>query len=406
MRVSDIRITETAGSCQLAGLVASDAHPDETDWFDPFLLWWRFPPWCAPLLDARNGDPFLAALLLPAMHVKERLRLDAPVSPRLLAAVPRIQAIYQAFDADATPIAVEAPARAEPLPAEGSAAGVGLFFSMGVDSSYSLLKNQRDHANGAWAVTHLISLHGIDIDHDGWDEAFPPALLPSFERVARETGTTLVPVVTNVRKVGARLAPWTMLHGGALAGVALALGSGLRQVLVASSASYGAIYPWGTHPLLDPLWSTEGLRVIHDGCEADLAAKLALVSQSPLAMATLRVCPGFGNGYNCGRCMKCLRTMIALLQAGALERCQTLPHEIDAEDLRYALRGPAGQVHQANFRKRLEVFAASGARPDLQAVIAEHLASLDQPAHRKQGRGKRLRRWRRPWERVVAWLGG
>jgi hypothetical protein len=404
MRVSDIRVVEIEGGCQLEALVESDAHPDETDWFAPFALWYRFPAWCAPLLSAGNGDPFLAALLLPAMRVGERLRVEAPVSPRLLAAAPQILSIYEAFDPRAMRVPVEAGARTEPLPADGGPARVGLFFSMGVDSSYSLLKNLRDHPGDADTITHLISLHGIDVDHDGWSEAFPPQLLSNFERVARETGKILTPVVTNVRKVGARLAPWTMLHGGALASVALALGSGLSSVLVASSASYDAVYPWGTHPMLDPLWSTEGLTVVHDGCEADLAAKLAIVAGSPLVLETLRVCPGFGNGYNCGRCMKCMRTMVALLHIGVLDRCRTLPHEIDAEALRVALRGPGGRVHRANFQKRLDALVASGMRPDLQAVIAEHLATLDEQALARQEASRRpaLRRLRdrlRLWHR-------
>ena len=400
MRVFDIRVASSGDVCELRGWVESDVGPDETDWFAPFPLWWRFPVWCAPFLSDRNGDPFLAALLLPAMRVREPLRLDAAVSPKLLAATPRIQEIYEAFDARATRVPVEAAVRTEPLPTDGSAGRVGLFFSMGVDSSYSLLKNLRDHPDDQDTITHLISLHGIDVDHDGWSEEFPPVLLAGFERVARETGKTLTPVVTNVRKVGARLAPWTMLHGGGLASVALALGDGLRQVLIASSASYDAIYPWGTHPLLDPLWSTEGLTVVHDGFESDLAAKMAAVIRSPLVLETLRVCPGFGNGYNCGRCMKCLRTMVSLLQADALDRCRTLPHEIDAEALRVALRGPGGPVHRANFQKRLDSLVASGLRPDLQAVIAEHLASLDEQIRTQQELVMPLPR-RRIWERIA-----
>ena len=153
--------------------------------------------------------------------------------------------------------------------------------------------------------------------------------------------------------------------------------------------------------MLDPLWSTEGLTVVHDGCEADMFAKMAFVSRSPLVLETLRVCPGFGNGYNCGRCMKCMRTMVALLQAGALDRCQTLPHEIDAEAFRIALRGPGGPLHQANFRKRLESLVASGIRPDLQAVIAEHLATLDEQTVARGTMAKREPR-QRLWKRLVA----
>ncbi|MGH2614288.1 MAG: hypothetical protein ACRDJC_03535, partial [Thermomicrobiales bacterium] len=133
MRVSEIRVISLDDSSELRGLVESDADPDETGWFAPFTLWYRFPRWCAPFLSSRNGDPFLAALLLPAMRTGDRLELAAPVSAALLDALPEIQAIYAAFDPRSTRVPVEAVARTELLPTDGSASRVGLFFSMGVD---------------------------------------------------------------------------------------------------------------------------------------------------------------------------------------------------------------------------------------------------------------------------------
>ncbi len=393
MRVSEIRVLATGDGCELHGRVTSEADPDDADWFDSFALWYRFPTWCLPFLSADNGDPFLAALLLPAMRTGERLFIPAPISSRLLEALPEIQSIYAAFDPRTTRVPVDAGARSESLASDAGGQGVGLFFSMGVDSFYSLLKNQRDHPADEKTVTHVISVHGFDAAHDGWDDAFPPALLKNFAHVARKTGKTLVPVVSNVRQYGARLAPWTMLHGGAMASVALALGGAWRRVMIAASATYDTIYPWGTHPLLDPLWSTEELTVIHDGCELGTIEKTRFVVSSALVLETLRVCPGYGPGYNCGRCMKCMRTMIDLMQAGALQQSQTLPHEIDAELLRNALRMPGGPVHIHNFRRRLQMLAASGARPDLQAVIAEHLAYLEVGAGASRVRPPGL--WRR-----------
>jgi hypothetical protein len=377
MRVSDIRVFATSDGCELHGRVDSEANPDDPDWFEPFSLWYRFPSWCLPFLSPDNGDPFLAALLLPAMRMKERLLIPAPISSRLLDALAEIQAIYAAFDSRATRVSVEASVRGESLPGDGSERRIGLFFSMGVDSFYSLLKNQRNHPADEQTVTHLISVHGFDAAHDGWDDVFPRALLQNFEWVGEETGTLLVPVVSNVRHVGARLAPWTMLHGGAMASVALALGAAWRRVTIAASATYDTVYPWGTHPLLDPLWSTEGMTVVHDGCELGTIDKTRVIVSSALVLETLRVCPGYSQDYNCGRCMKCLRTMIDLLQLGVLQQCRTLPHEIDAGTLRNALRMPGGPVHIVNFRRRLESLAASHTRPDLQAVIAEHLANLE-----------------------------
>ena len=373
MRVSEIQVIPTAEAVQLQGLVESDCDADDAFWFAPFILWYRFPAWCAPFLSADNGDPFLAALLVPAMRTRERLAISAPISPRLLEALSEIQAIYDRFDQQNSLVPVEVSARHTPLPATTAAPAAGLFFSLGVDSFYSLLKQQREHPADDTRLTHLISVHGFDVAPDGWDETFPPRLLANFQRVAAETGTSLVPVTTNVRRVTERLAPWTMVHGGAMASIALALGAAFRRVTFAATTTYDRLFPWGSHPVLDPLWSTEGLCIVHDGCELNVIDKTRVIAHSELALATLRPCAGHGPGYNCGRCMKCMRTMLDLLQAGALDRCQTLPHEIDPAQLRRSLR-PGGQTHMAEYRRRLEGLAALGTSPAVCAVLAEHLA--------------------------------
>jgi hypothetical protein len=398
MRVSQIDVVPVGEAVQLQALVASDRDPDDDDWFAPFTLWYRFPRWCEPWLSAENGDPFLAALLLSAMRGRERLAIPAPVSPRLLDALPDLQAIYAAFAPRCAPIAVDAGGRDTPLPESSRDPAVGLFFSLGVDSFYSLVKNQRHHPTDDQTVTHLIAVHGFDAAHHGWDEVFPPGLLANVQRVAAETGKTLLPVVTNIRREGARLAPWTMLHGGAMASIALALGSGLRQVTIAASTPCGVPDAWGTHPVLDPLWSTEHLTVVHDGRERDRYDKTQVLAQVDLVLDTLRVCPGYGSDYNCGRCMKCMRTMIDLLQAGALDRCRTLPHEIDPEQLRIALRMPESMVQRRNFRRRLEYFVATGTRPDLQAILSEQQGRHEtQPAPGKPSRTRFIRKfWPRP----------
>ena len=117
------------------------------------------------------------------MRAGERLVLPAPVSPRLHEAIPELQAIYAAFDPRAERIPVDAVARREPLPRDEHPA-TGLFVSLGVDSFYSLLKNARNHPADAKTVTHLISIHGFDIAHDGWEGPFPPTLPADFRHVA------------------------------------------------------------------------------------------------------------------------------------------------------------------------------------------------------------------------------
>ena len=374
MRVSEIELRIDTDVCELRGRVASDREPDHDAWFEPFSLWYRFPSWCAPFLSADNGDPFLAALLVPAMAAGERLAVPAPVSPRLLAALPDIQGIHHSFDPRHIPISVEAAPRLDGVSIRGSEAGAGLFFSLGVDSWYCLRKNARDHPADDQTITHLIAVHGFDVAYDGWDSAFPNQMLTNFRRVAAETGKTLIPVATNVRRVTEELARWSMVHGGATLSIAHALGGLLRRVTLAASTTYDKLYPWGSHLVLDPRWSTEGLTVVHDECEIDRIDRTRFIAGSPLVRETLRVCPGYGPGYNCGRCYKCMRTMIDLMQAGHLEQCSTFPHEIDPERLRLALRHVRDPASTANALRRLQIFEASGEAPQLREVLAEFAA--------------------------------
>ena len=172
MRVSEIAIDSSDAGCELRGWVESEADPDHPDWFAAFPLWFRFPSWCRPYLSEDNGDPFLAALLFAAMRTGEPLTIAAPISPRLLATAPTIQDVYAAFDPRARRVPVTVRARGQPLVEDGGKRGVGLFFSLGIDSYYSLLKNERTHPADNERVTHLISIHGFDVAHGEWDPEF------------------------------------------------------------------------------------------------------------------------------------------------------------------------------------------------------------------------------------------
>jgi hypothetical protein len=378
MRVADVQVAPHADGCELRARVEPETElaPYDGKPLAPFDLWYRFPAWCRDFLRPDNGDPFLAALLVPAMTLGEPLEVPAPVSPALLRALPEIKAILHCCDRRQSPFAVAATAREHPPPPTTTGPHRGLFFSLGIDSFYSLFKNMRDHPDDEGTVTHLIAVHGMDVWDHPWDERFPPELLANSRRVAAETGKALLPVATNVRAALDRLCLWPMAHGGGLASIALALGGLFGSVRIAAATTYDQLYPWGSHPVLDPLWSAETVRVVHDGCERDRIAKTALVASSQLALDTLRVCPGFTAEYNCGRCLKCLPTMIDLLHLGVLDRCRTLPHTIDAEQLRRVLVAYRGGLNVDGYRQRLAAFA-DGEHDDVRAVLAAYLAAED-----------------------------
>ena len=81
-----------------------------------------------------------------------------------------------------------------------------------------------------------------------------------------------------------------------------------------------------------------------------------------------------GPEYNCGRCAKCLPTMIDLMLAGALHRCRTLPHDIDPEALRRIFRAYGDELNYENYLERFEALEDLETYAGLRAVIAEYLA--------------------------------
>jgi hypothetical protein len=310
----------------------------DTNWVwgdEPFQLWFKFPSEYARFLSANNGDPFIAALLAPAMFLGEPLILDAAISQKLSLALPQIQAIYRCWDNRFQPVAIRAPVRQPSTFATAAPARVGLFFSMGVDSSYSLCKNIVCRPPADDPITHLILVNGFDV-YLWEDRRFPP-LMQSMQHLAGELSKAPLVVTTNLREVSDRIVDWVQAyHGAALASIVLALRGAFCKVHIAAGQTFANLVPRGSHPLLDPLWSTEEISFVHDGLEATRQQKITYLGHCPMLVSNLRVCAISEDSevYNCGECEKCLRTMIGLHIAGLLSHCQALPHEIDPERIR------------------------------------------------------------------------
>lgn len=330
MLISDVKLLSREGYCELQAQIKSDALNE------PFLLQYRFPMEFKRFINPESGNSFLAALLLPAMRAGEPLEIRAPVSPKLLRSIDEIQAIYKCWDPTLTKVVIKAPLRKRPFPLFRHPSQIGLFFSLGVDSFYSLLKNVKHHPDDDESITHLIVVHGFDIYFGKWNSELYPTVLSNSTKVAQELGKKVLPVATNIRDFSDRFADWGPLyHGAAMASVGLLLEQVLEKVYVAATYTYAQLHPHGSHLILDPLWSTEHLSFVHDGCEANRLDKMRLIAKYPIVLDTLRVCfMNPNNEYNCGCCEKCLRTMVALHIVGALQTCKTLPHTIDPDLLR------------------------------------------------------------------------
>ena len=152
--------------------------------------------------------------------------------------------------------------------------------------------------------------------------------------VADAFNKRLIVVRTNVKDHLEQYTHWDFSHGAALASAALCLEGSISECIVASTCSYAQLHPWGSHPILDPLWSTDSLRFLHDGTEARRIDKLRVIAGNEWAMKHLRACDNPSSSGNCGACEKCLRTMVGLHVIGRLADCSAMPHRIDPRVIR------------------------------------------------------------------------
>jgi len=267
---------------------------------------------------SKNSDAFLAVALFPAMKIGQPLVIPGLVSPQLLAATDTMQETYHKW----FPQFQKIPVHAEPgiSDKEKQANEVGAFFSGGVDSFYTLLKNQNE-------ITKLILINGIMFE----SASERPKVTREIRRVAQELGKKLVVVEVNIRELSDEYTYWEDQYAGvAMASVGLLLSPQFRKIYFASSFPYEDWKPTAIHPLLEPLFSTEDLTFSIDGSDVGRPEKVARIAQSDLALSSLHACSKEFS-YNCGHCEKCIRTMLALQAEGALERCETFPQKIDPE---------------------------------------------------------------------------
>ncbi|MDQ2817033.1 MAG: hypothetical protein M3T49_02315 [Candidatus Eremiobacteraeota bacterium] len=317
-------------------------------------------------------EPFVAAAFVPALTVASRFVVETPMSRKLRDNLQRITEMFVCWEPERFHnLQVDAPSTQRPTPSGRTTA---CFFSGGVDSFYTLLKHRDD-------ISHVIFVTGFDVRLD--DTLLQAKVIEAVRAAATELGKPLIEVETNLRECFDSYVSWADHYcGAAVASVALLLSPLFHTVYVAASASYKVLVPFGSHPLLDPLWRTEALQIIHDGCEASRFQKVCAIAQSSVVRKTLRVCwRNPGGLYNCGRCLKCLHTMALLRAADAL-------HFVTTFDRRLSLRSVAWEfgahvikpnVPARNFVLSMEqaadYLAASRSDPKLLRALRQGLAA-------------------------------
>jgi hypothetical protein len=346
--------------------------------------------------DLAPGPPaFLLACLIPAMrHGERRLRLDQPVGAELCNGLLNTMHYLRSWYGEPRQIVQIEAAREQYHPLQRTGANAASFLSGGVDSLATLQINRRDYAlDHPYAIKDGLIVHGFDIggrENLSDEAAFFERALAALTPIGQDAGVKLIPVYTNLRHLDDDVTFWMYeFHGAALAAVAHALCRRIDRVCIAGTMHVPWLEPWGSHPALDPNYSTVDLRIEHDGVALSRLDKVRIIADWRVALQNLRVCTmNPAHGLNCGHCEKCLRTMLELLAVGRLNDASTFPaHDVAAEQILDI--SVEGDLPVPWYQELIEPLSRQG-RPDLAQAIQ---CKLDE-----------FRRYKR-WKQEKDWKG-
>ncbi|MFM7182679.1 MAG: hypothetical protein ACKO2G_14605 [Verrucomicrobiales bacterium] len=275
---------------------------------------------------AALGAACAALFLLPSMTIGARLELEAPLDPALWENLEVLREIFRTwypdkFERSGSVVATAAMRR------EWHSYRRGIFFSGGVDSTYSVLRHRAP-------ISELVFVVGFDIAHGNNELA--KGVTSSLRDAAKRFDLPMMEILTDLRDFSDRHVHWGSHYcGAAMAGVAHLLAASFGEMIVPGSVTWKDSGAFGTHPFIDERWSSPWLRIHHDSCDMDRLEKIRTIVENVDALRHLRVCwRNPDNSYNCCHCEKCLRAIANLRALGALEHATTFPRLPEIAELR------------------------------------------------------------------------
>lgn len=269
-------------------------------------LWYKIPAQYSSLITS-SCEPFVLAVIFTAMKQSANLVVHGQVSPSFLRNISEFQAVWASwYPQQYKPIEITGEVEQEQLNTNSSDKVIAAF-SGGVDSCFTMLRHQRSLC-GRWQqnIEAGLMVHGFDI---------PLSQAEVFERASQRSkkmlgslGVELIPMATNFRELKQQ---WEHCHGAGLASCLTLLQGGYNRGLIPSSYPYTDLAPWGSNPITDHLCSSKTFQIIHDGAAFWRIQKIQQLAHWTEALEGMRVCwQGAKKDRNCGRCHKCIRTIL------------------------------------------------------------------------------------------------
>lgn len=208
---------------------------------------------------------------------------------------------------------------------------VANMLSGGVDGLAALRQNRIDypleHPESIRACITLFGINTYDVDENGQVAerlAAFDTVLKRLRGLAEAEQFLLLPVRTNVRSIAPSHRAWTSVgYGAGHIAVSQLFQGAFDKVLFASDGEGpNPPPPAPIHPLINTLHSTNAVTIQSVQDEMFRPEKVALIADWDLGRRLMQPChyvkiPEDGK-INCGRCEKCVRTMLMLIGIGRL----------------------------------------------------------------------------------------
>lgn len=356
----------------------------------PDTLWFSLPERYEPMI-ARGSEPFVVAVSQLASILDEDIEIQGRFSERLSHGLDEYVRVFSAWEPQKFNLIRLV--GADLVPDELTSGHAAAAFSGGVDSFFTQFMNLC--RSPSFRSKYAIFVHGFDIPLNQ-GEVFDRAAA-RYEEMFGALGIEFIPMRSNIR---AFVLDWELGHGASLCAVALVLARGLNRFLVPSSMSYTTLRPWGSHPMVDALLSTDQLQVIHDGAYYTRLDKLRLMKDWDVLHELVRVCYEKPDAArNCGHCANCRGTMMILESLGVLQEFKTFPH---AHAPSHYLSCRFNSPHERLCGRQIIATAESNGRKDLAwagriamqrskiAVTVKRLRKLSRPLRRRTRLGGRV----------------
>ena len=299
-----------------------------------FQLWFAVDKLYGEYLCDDRADAFLLAVLMAAMKSHQDIRIQAPVSRKLLFNINNtLQPLFTKMIPKSCCIRIEAQG-GYCSTLQGRAVGCGC--SLGVDSLSSLYKHLEENVVDGYRVSHLALFNSGQLgymDKERNEQAFRRAV-ESIIPFANEINLPIVAVNTNLNELFVKAGFKTALCRILVSIICcpLALQKLFGKYVFASSYSIEDFKisqkdQGYTEAVVAPLLSTESTEIILSGAVMTRVEKTDYIRKNPLTKKYLDVCWAEQlassachqvkwltdkTKKNCGWCDKCLRTLFTM----------------------------------------------------------------------------------------------